>query len=193
MRCQTQAMADSTEELSLGDRSRLRWVKLHHYLWSNIKKVIADPMIIRRKLGLKFSSLKTGQTSCSTAAGVEAKPKKTFPPLDLKAGERVRVKSLEEIKKTLDHDGRCEGLGFMDLVMEPFCDQSFTVRKQIGLFFDERNWRMQKLRKVVILDEVYCELPVQNKALEWAGCDRTCFLFWKEAWLERLGPDGPAT
>jgi hypothetical protein len=51
---------------------------------------------------------------------------------------------------------------------------------------------MLKLRDVVILDGVYCESEGSSNEA-WAGCDRTCFLFWKEAWLERAErPDGGA-
>jgi len=189
MICQIQAMSEAVENLSLKDRLRLRWVKISHYFIENIKKVIADPMIIRRKLETTFFSCPSGQSPCSPSAEVERERLETIPPLDLKVGERIRVKPLSEIKKTLNHEGRYEGLGFMDVVMEKFCGQVFTVQKPIGLFFDERNWRMQKLRRVVILEGVYCELPAHNHYIDWAGCDRTCFLFWKEAWLERLGPE----
>jgi hypothetical protein len=189
MICQIQAMSEAVENLSLKDRRRLRWMKIRHYFMESIKKVTTDPMIIRRKMGTKFFGSPSGHPPCSVAAGTAIEPLELIAPLDLKAGERVRIKSLSEIKKTLDHEGRYEGLGFMDLVMEKFCGKIFTVQKPIGLFFDERNWRMQKLRRVVILEGVYCELPAHNRHLDWAGCDRTCFLFWKEAWLERLRPD----
>lgn len=189
MQCQTQAMADSTEPLSIMDRSRLRRLKLRHYVVENIKKVIADPMFLLRKLESKFSDPNPGRSTCCAVDGVSADQPGSILSLGLKGGERIRVKSLEEIKKTLNHEGRCEGLGFMDVVMAKYCGNIYTVRKQIGLFFDERNWRMQKLRRVVILDEVFCELPAHNNDIDWAGCDRTCYLFWKEAWLERLGPE----
>ena len=44
---------------------------------------------------------------------------------------------------------------------------------------------MSKVRDVVMLDGVYCESAPYDRQ-DWAGCDRTCFLFWKEAWLERV-------
>ena len=54
-------------------------------------------------------------------------------------------------------------------------------------FFDERTRRMLRLRDVVILDEAICAPPLEG-AHDYAGCDRTCFFFWKEAWLERIPP-----
>ncbi len=40
-------------------------------------------------------------------------------------------------------------------------------------------------KDVVILEGVHCE-PPPDIGEDWAGCKRTCFLFWKEAWLERV-------
>jgi len=106
------------------------------------------------------------------------------PPLGLKPGERVRVKTLGQIRATLDAVGDCEGLGFMP-VQEAFCGREFIVRKRIERFFDERTRHMLRLRNTVILDGVFCE-PSATSAVDYAGCHRTCFLFWKEAWLERM-------
>jgi hypothetical protein len=91
----------------------------------------------------------------------------------------------------LDEEGRTDGLGFMTSAMRKYCGGIYTVRKRIRLFFDERRREMLKARNVVILDGVYCESPPDDTE-DWAGCDRTCFLFWKEAWLERV-PDEPRT
>ena len=69
--------------------------------------------------------------------------------------------------------------------VDAYCGKSFTVRKRIRRFFDERTRRMVKLRDVVILEGVFCEVSPLGFE-EYAGCDRTCFLFWKESWLERV-------
>ena len=42
-----------------------------------------------------------------------------------------------------------------------------------------------------ILDEVHC-VPPDHAACAYAGCQRSCFLFWKEGWLERV-PWEPTT
>jgi hypothetical protein len=44
---------------------------------------------------------------------------------------------------------------------------------------------MLRVRDVVILDEVFCQPPREIES-DYAGCDRSCFLFWKEDWLERV-------
>jgi len=106
----------------------------------------------------------------------------------IKPGEVVRIKPLNEIENTLDEKGRYDGLAYMKTAMDKYCGSTHMVKKRVNLFFDERRQRLLRLRDVVILDEVYCEIP-KNSPLEWAGCDRTCFLFWKEAWLERVHPE----
>lgn len=104
--------------------------------------------------------------------------------LGLQAGERVRVKTREEIQATLDEEGYYDRLGFMP-EMDRFIGGEYTVRNRIDRFFDERNQRLLKLRNVVILDGVHCE-PPKDGSVPYSGCDRLCFLFWKEAWLERI-------
>jgi hypothetical protein len=108
-----------------------------------------------------------------------------LPRLRLEPGELVRIKALGAIQATLDHRGRCNGLPFMSPVQDRFCGGSYRVKKRVDRFFDENRWRLLRLRDVVILEGVFCE-PGPEIAEDWAGCRRTCFLFWKEAWLERV-------
>lgn len=103
----------------------------------------------------------------------------------LAAGDWVRVRSRAQIAATLDERNRCDRLSYMPEVMDRYCGQSFRVRRRVDRFFDERRWRMCKLRGVVILDGAFCE-PSGLLASDWAGCARSCFVFWKEQWLERL-------
>ena len=105
-------------------------------------------------------------------------------PPRLEPGDIVRVKPLEEIRKTLDRNGMCGGLHFMP-VQHQYCGRTFKVLKQVRTFLDERDFRVKRLNRVVLLEGVYCD----GSPLEPAPCDRMCFLFWKEAWLERVGPD----
>ncbi len=103
----------------------------------------------------------------------------------LQPGDWVRVKSLEAVQQTLNRRGMCGGLRFMP-VQHAYCGKTFRVFKQVNTFLDERDFRMKRLRDVVILEGVYCD----GSPLEPVPCDRSCFLFWKEAWLEKV--DGPA-
>lgn len=42
----------------------------------------------------------------------------------------------------------------------------------------ENNGEIRKLKNTVLLDGVMCE--------NLYGCDRSCFHFWREAWLRRV-------
>jgi Fe-S cluster biogenesis protein NfuA len=111
------------------------------------------------------------------------------PPLGLQPGERVRVRSLEEIHATLNAHGACEGCYFVQASMGEYCDQTFTVLRRVETFYDERERRLCKTKNTVLLDGVHCRgVPAAGFDEDWKGCDRMCLLFWKEAWLERLTP-----
>ena len=99
----------------------------------------------------------------------------------LKRGDMVRVRSLEEIQRTLDEDGRYQGgMLFID-EMAKYCGGTYRVLKRINKVFDSLAWKMKKSHDIVILDGVFCHGYGQYKE-----CDRTCFFFWKEAWLEKV-------
>ncbi|MBN2171661.1 MAG: hypothetical protein JW819_10125 [Candidatus Krumholzibacteriota bacterium] len=135
----------------------------------------------RRRLRRYAARLGLVRTPPAEAAG--SLPGK---PLGLKAGERVRVRSLAEIQATLDEKNRLGGLDFMP-AMAAFCGRSVHVLKPVRLVYDECGKVMRKVRNCVILEGVICDGSDQ-----WhkEGCDRSCFYFWKEQWLERE-PDGP--
>ena len=101
---------------------------------------------------------------------------KTIKPWDV-----VRVRSLEEIKRTLDEDGRYKGgMLFID-EMAQYCDRRYRVLKRVNKIFDSKAWNMKKSHDIVILDGVFCHGYGQ-----YVECDRSCPFFWKEAWLEKI-------
>lgn len=108
----------------------------------------------------------------------------TFSPLNLQPGEKVRVKPLEEIRRTLNRDHKYEGLSFFP-PMEKFCGGTYTVHKRVKKIFNERTWKISKIKNVVLLEGVFCD-GVGGVEKTWDGCDRSCYLWWKEGWLERV-------
>jgi len=172
MDCQLQNLPAAGAELSRGERLRLRAAQA----WRRACRVATDPRLLLEK-----ARLVPKRPRVSYRGGPEpAVP----PPLNLQEGERVRVKTLEQIRATLDEVGDCQGLGFMP-VQAAFCGRESTVHKRVERFFDERTRRMLRIRNTVILSGVYCEPPAGGTD-DYSGCHRTCFLFWKEAWLERV-------
>lgn len=100
----------------------------------------------------------------------------------LQPGDRVRVRSHREILDTLSDQGDLEGCGFMD-GMARYCGTGQTVLKQMRRFLDETDYRVKRVRGTTyLLEGVMCEGTV-----DWGPCDRSCFFFWREEWLERLG------
>jgi hypothetical protein len=107
-----------------------------------------------------------------------------IPPLNLKEGEMVRVKSFEDIMATLDEENKFQGLAFTPVTMRKYCGGTYRVLKRVEKIFDERKWKLSKIKNVVLLDGVYCD-GAGGIQKDWDGCDRLCFIWWKEGWLER--------
>jgi len=106
--------------------------------------------------------------------------------LSFEPGEIVTIKSVEEIQKTLDSNGRCGGLQFM-LGMRKYCGQDARVLKKVKTIFDERLWKMVRIRNAYLLENVTCD---GRDVFDGEGCDRTCFFFWKSSWLKKKSPTG---
>ncbi|HEY3268880.1 MAG TPA: hypothetical protein VGM37_18340 [Armatimonadota bacterium] len=98
--------------------------------------------------------------------------------LGLRPGDLVRVKPLEEIRSTLDSEGAHRGLVFQP-EMAVFCDGVYRVRGRVRGIYLEESRLQQRIRDTVILEGVYCN----GRRVQ---CDRSCFLFWREAWLDRV-------
>lgn len=94
-------------------------------------------------------------------------------------GERVRVKSADEIRRTLDDWNMLNGCGFMPEQWE-YCGTEQTVFKHVQRFLDERDYKVKRVRKTYLLENVFCS------GRDFGPCDRSCFFFWREEWLERI-------
>ena len=96
------------------------------------------------------------------------------------AGDWVHVLSREEIEATLDHWGALKGCSFMP-EMWPYCDTTQRVLKPMDHFFDEREYKVRRTRGIVLLEGTICE----GTAL-FGRCDRACFYFWRQEWMEKV-------
>ena len=101
--------------------------------------------------------------------------------LNLQAGEYIEVKSEEEILKTLDEEGKLNGLTYIPAMRE-FCGKRFKVFKRMETMYQEESGKVRRLKHTVLLDGVHCDGMLMR-------CDRACFFFWREGWLRRV--DGP--
>lgn len=97
--------------------------------------------------------------------------------LHLQRGELVQVRSEQEIRETLDEHGRHRGLLWMP-GMARFCGKTYRVHKRVETIMLESTGELRKIRNTVLLENVMCE--------DLYGCDRSCFHYWREAWLRRV-------
>ncbi len=100
-----------------------------------------------------------------------------------KAGDRVRVKTFEQIQATLNPWKELKGCAFLH-EMRQFCGTEQRILQPLEVFLDERDYKVKKCRGVVLLEGVICHgTPVFGR------CDRCCHLFWREEWLEPITSD----
>jgi hypothetical protein len=106
--------------------------------------------------------------------------------LDLKTGERVRIKSKEEIVKTLDETGKNRGMSF-DVELSPYCGRVVTVRHSVTKIIDELTGQMRYMKQpCIILEGVACNAEYSECRLL---CPRAIPSYWREIWLERVEED----
>jgi hypothetical protein len=104
-------------------------------------------------------------------------------PLDLQAGEWVRVRSKDEILATLSRNLRHRGLSF-DLEMLPYCGRTFRVMRRVERLVDDRTGRMIRPRTAcLILEGAVCS---GCRSRHRMFCPRGIYPYWHEIWLERV-------
>jgi hypothetical protein len=126
------------------------------------------PPGLRFRQGMRWGFLRGSRTRTPTTR------------TDLRPGELVRIRSKEEIMRTLDHNLRNRGLGF-DAEMLRFCGRTARVRRRVDKIIDERTGRMRYLRNpCIVLEGIVCEGAYS------ANCPRAIPAYWRELWLERV-------
>lgn len=108
--------------------------------------------------------------------------------LNLQPGDLVRARSEAEIFETLDANNKNRGLWF-DKSMLPFCGRTFRVAHRVRRIINERTGQMIQMAPdspIILLEGVLC--PGDYHKL----CPRSEYLFWREAWLEKVGSPGGA-
>jgi hypothetical protein len=137
---------------------------------------------LRRRTRHLFFKLRRLAARLAGRGPVPPGPSSALPAPELREGDWVRVRSAEEIRKTLDSTGSYRGCGFGSGMFQ-YCDREFRVVRVVGRFFDEGRGRMLKSRNMVLLDGIHCDGASSPDTL---GCDRMCFYFWRTEWLEKV-------
>jgi hypothetical protein len=100
--------------------------------------------------------------------------------LDLQPGELVRVKSKEEIVKTLDTSNANRGMSF-DGEMVRYCGREARVLRRLEQIIDEQSGRMVRFKNpCIVLEDVTCTGAYHRQ------CPRGIYPYWREIWLERV-------
>jgi hypothetical protein len=102
--------------------------------------------------------------------------------LNLEPGELVQVRSIEEINASLDEKRKYKGLVFMK-GQEKFCGKKYKVFKKVKeIRLESTGEHRILISPTVFLEGVICD------GISYEGCDRACYIFWREAWLKRVAP-----
>ena len=104
--------------------------------------------------------------------------------LGLQRGEEVEVRSLAEIRATLDERGTIDGMPFMP-EMERFAGRRVRVWRRADRVCHDTASTLRRLDDTVFLEDLRCDGSAHG------GCQRACLLLWNEAWLRRPAAGTP--
>jgi hypothetical protein len=127
----------------------------------------------------RFLRFQAGQTYPFIAGSLN-KGETPSAKLDLQPGDLVRIKSKEEIVRTLDHTNHNRGLSF-DAEMVKYCGRIATVRTRVQQVIDEETGKMIHIKSdCIILEGVTCTSDYHRL------CPRGIYPYWREVWLEKI-------
>lgn len=131
----------------------------------------------------KFCPLWGGTTFPRKRGAIPAGQETPSGTLDLRPGELVRIKSHDEILKTLDTSNKNRGL-FFDAEEVPYCGGVYRVVKRVNKIINERTGKMRRMKNpCIVLDSVICQSRFSECRL---FCPRSIYAYWREIWLERV-------
>ena len=168
-KCQNQSVPFLSEgNVKMADKS----VKTRLYMF--FKRLLSSKN--KRKVK-RYTGLFLGRQRKNDGNG---KSMQSVDSIVLKKGDTVRVKSVEQIQETLDSWNELKGCQFMD-AMKEYCGTTQRVFQTIERFVDERDYRVKKAKGIVILEKLFC-----YGTPKYGRCDRACFYFWRNEWLEKI-------
>lgn len=169
IRCQATALRELASPLSAGQLAQYRRALTNNR--RSLGEIVSFGWyLIRKKLTRQNDSL---EGSC--------KQRTPVTNLGLQIGEKVRVKSLEEIRNTLDEGGCNRGLWFDREEMAMYCGQEMLVTRRIERIVDEMSGKLIELKvPSVALSEESCSGFFRR------FCSRGMLFMWRECWLERV-------
>jgi hypothetical protein len=99
------------------------------------------------------------------------------------AGDMVRVKSRDDILKSLDSTNKLDGCLFMDQMWN-YCGSTYKISRVVNSYFNEQLKRtFSPKAPLYILENLYCAGKIDHFPHQ---CDHGCLIFWHERWLEKI-------
>ena len=182
--CQATEILDATGPLPF---TRLAQYPHHVRNWGvrRLAKVMLVALVNKYQvLSRRFPPrlrIKGGETIPVMHGTLRRTPPASF---ELQPGDRVRIRSREEIEATLDANNANRGLIF-DVEELRFCGREATVLQRVEHIIDEGSGRMIDIGSdAYMLDGVVC--PGDYHRL----CARGIYSYWRAVWLEKLEPAG---
>ena len=172
--CQSTELPRATESFPGKYKPSMVWVGLRE-IWVGNRTVLEVAKLLLDGTLMTFRKRRLGPEPRLMAG-----PHKRTPTASLgfEPGDWVKVKSKEEIIKTLDRNGRNRGLKISD-AMTKACGRRYQVREKFSRMINEETGLMQNVGNSVSLEgsECFC-------AYGFGGCPRGELLYWREIWLE---------
>lgn len=180
--CQATEVNAATRPLPIGELKQYLWdVSSRNYsLWA-FARIMAEAMINRyQRISTEHLPpalrVRGGRRLRQVQGRGVRTPKAT---LDLKVGERVHIRSRQEIESTLNQHNTNRGLLF-DAEDATWCGASSTVIDRIERFINDETGEMIEIKSdCIMLDGVGC------RGEYWRMCSRGLPTYWREIWLER--------
>jgi hypothetical protein len=148
-----------------------------------VKRLLAKPWNYTVKKNLKKMAKSLASRKISSTPAVIDQGKSELQGTPIVAGDWVRVRSEEEIRATIDKWQELRGCAFLPDMWQ-YCGTRQQVFKRMERFLDERDYKVKKTRGIILLKDVLC-----NGTPVFGRCDRSCFFFWREEWLEKVSVD----
>lgn len=103
--------------------------------------------------------------------------------LGLQPGELVRVKSHDEILKTITVDRQNRGM-YWSAELVPYCGKELRVLSRVSRLIDEKTSRMIEMKNAcIVLDGAVCDARYSPCRML---CPKSMFGYFREVWLERV-------
>lgn len=192
--CQATALPEMTRPLRWWDaRQYLMDIWTRNHSPGKVLKMLAFGSfrnLLRLKVGQDlllraydgFQRLRSGRPYPHAKGTIPLDRATPHAELGLKPGESVRVKSPEEIRATLNVQGRNRGMWF-DQEMVKYCGNRYTVEMRVERLIDETTGKMLTMKYPCIqLQGVKCAGECTADRL---GCPRGINAYWREIWLAR--------